>query len=137
MSGSVTGRHGSKHFARAIKSGVYIHILGTNVYWVCSTHLAQLVMTPLVVMTAAHVIGDMPFFNPLVPKRHLLPLSARMSTSDVTQFELACSEGLRNGQLFLHLIILVPTVQSPHVRFLNYPNVLRQASLLAVNSDSW
>lgn len=60
-----------------------------------------------------------------------------MSTSDVTKFELASSEGLRNGQLFLPLIILVLTVQLPHVRFLNYPNVFRQASRLVVNSDSF
>jgi hypothetical protein len=49
-------------------------------------------MTPLVVVTAAHGIGDMPFFNPLIPWRHLTQLTANMSTSDVTEFELASSE---------------------------------------------
>jgi hypothetical protein len=60
-----------------------------------------------------------------------------MSTSDVTDFELASIEGLWNGQLFLRLIILVPTVQPSHVRVRNYPHVFRQASPLAVDSDSW
>jgi hypothetical protein len=68
-----------------------------NLYTVRAAHLVQLEKTPLVVMTAAHRIGDMPFFNPLVPCRHLLTLSAAVSTSDVTDFELASSEGLWNG----------------------------------------
>jgi hypothetical protein len=60
-----------------------------------------------------------------------------MSMSDVTEFELARGGGLRNGQLFLQLIILVPTVQPPHGRFRNFSNVFRQASRLEVNSDAW
>lgn len=66
LSGIVTERHGGKQFARAIKSFVYIHILGMNLYWVCAAHLAQLEKTPLVVMTTAHDIGNTPFFNSLL-----------------------------------------------------------------------
>jgi hypothetical protein len=64
---------------------------------VCRTLLAQLEKTLLVVMKAAHGSGDMPFFNPPFPWRHHLTLSAGMSMSDVTDFELASSEGLWNG----------------------------------------
>jgi hypothetical protein len=67
LSGSVTKRHGGKQFTRAIKSCVDIHILGINLYWVCAAHLAQLEKTLLVVLTAAHGSGDMPFFNPRFP----------------------------------------------------------------------